>query len=406
MIWPFDLVNTSLFYALHDHSKTDPSKTHGWAISRYRYFFYVFLGSFIWYWFPGYIFQALSVFAFATFIRPNNVVINQLFGGWTGLSLIPITFDWTQVTGYIFSPLVAPWFAIANTLIGMVIFFWITTLGLHYTNHWYGEYLPISDSNSYDNTGLPYNVSRILTPEYTLDLAAYQSYSPLFLSTTFGLTYGLSFASIAAVIVHTALFHSREIYARIKSAKADEEDIHTRMMRKYPEAPGWWYMVILIVMIGMSLATALAYQTHLSWWAFFVALIISFVWAVPIGMIQAITNIQLGLNVFTGEPFRDLSGQPNADMPTRIFNRLHATRTPARHDDVQDLWIHHHDSSSCLYTGPQAWSLYEGPTPHHVRGPNCRHNLVLLCPNRCPTMGPGHNQGSLHANPSQPLQLS
>jgi hypothetical protein len=35
------------------------------------------------------------------------------------------------------------------------------------------EYLPISDSNSYDNTGKAYNVTRILTPEFTLDLAKY-----------------------------------------------------------------------------------------------------------------------------------------------------------------------------------------------------------------------------------------
>jgi hypothetical protein len=35
----------------------------------------------------------LSVFAFVIWIRPNNVTINQLFGGSTGLSLIPITFD-------------------------------------------------------------------------------------------------------------------------------------------------------------------------------------------------------------------------------------------------------------------------------------------------------------------------
>jgi hypothetical protein len=35
----------------------------------------------------------LSIFAFITWIRPHNVVINQLFGGSTGLSLIPITFD-------------------------------------------------------------------------------------------------------------------------------------------------------------------------------------------------------------------------------------------------------------------------------------------------------------------------
>lgn len=301
MIWPFDLVNTSLFYTLHDHSPTDPTKTNGWSISRYRFFFYVFIGSFVWYWIPGYIAPFLSVFAFVTFIRPNNVVLNQLFGGWTGLSLIPITFDWTQVTGYIFSPLVSPWFAIANTIIGMVIFFWFVTIGLHYSGHWYAAYLPISDSSSYDNTGSPYNVSRILTSEYTLDLQKYQSYSPLFLSTTFSLAYGLSFAAIAAVIVHTALFHAREIYERTKSSRADEEDIHTRMMRKYPEAPNWWYLVILVIMIGLSLATCLGWDTHLTWWAFIIAFLISLVWSVPIGMIQAITNIQLGLNVFTGK---------------------------------------------------------------------------------------------------------
>ena len=53
MIWPTTFVNTSLFYALHDHSSTDPATANGWKVGRYRYFFYVFLGSFIWYWFPG-----------------------------------------------------------------------------------------------------------------------------------------------------------------------------------------------------------------------------------------------------------------------------------------------------------------------------------------------------------------
>lgn len=50
MIWPSNLVNTSFMYTLHDHSKTDPAKTNGWSISRYRYFLYVFIGSFVWYW--------------------------------------------------------------------------------------------------------------------------------------------------------------------------------------------------------------------------------------------------------------------------------------------------------------------------------------------------------------------
>lgn len=37
-------------------------------------------------------------------------------------------------------------------------------------------------SHMFDNTGQFYNVSRILTPQSTLDEGAYQQYSPLFLS--------------------------------------------------------------------------------------------------------------------------------------------------------------------------------------------------------------------------------
>lgn len=43
----------------------------------------------------------------------------------------------------------------------------------------------MSDSSTYDNTGTNYNVSRILTPQFTLDEQAYQSYSPLFLRFAF-----------------------------------------------------------------------------------------------------------------------------------------------------------------------------------------------------------------------------
>jgi len=72
------------------------------------------------------------------------------------------------------SPLMPPWFAIANTLVGTVFWFVIVTAGLHFSGLWYAAYLPISDSNSYDNTGKLYNVTRILTPQFTLDEEKYK----------------------------------------------------------------------------------------------------------------------------------------------------------------------------------------------------------------------------------------
>lgn len=67
-------------------------------------------------------------------IKPNNVVVNQLFGGYTGLSLIPITFDWTYVSAYLQDPLLAPVHAQYNTLAGLVFFVILSAIGISYTN--------------------------------------------------------------------------------------------------------------------------------------------------------------------------------------------------------------------------------------------------------------------------------
>jgi OPT family small oligopeptide transporter len=318
MIWPSNLVSVTLMNAMYERSsdKKDPT-VFGGTIARYRWFGYVCLGAFVYYFIPGFLAQFLSVFAFATWIAPNNVVVNQLFGGTTGLSLIPLTFDWTQISGFVGSPLVPPFHAIANTLIGVIIFYIFGASIIHYTGTWSARFLPMSDSATYDNTGASYNVTRILTPQFTLDLAEYKAYSPLFLSTTFALSYGLSFAAIASLIAYTYLNHGKQIWRQFKNSKDEEADIHMKMMSKYKEAPTWWYLSLFVMMIVLSLITILAFPTNLTWWAFALALSISFVFSLPIGIIQAITNTQIGLNVLTEFVFGYI--QPGRPLALMIF---------------------------------------------------------------------------------------
>lgn len=98
-------------------------------------------------------------------------------------------------------------------------------------------------------------MSRILTPELTLDVAAYKAYSPLFLGTLFTLAYGSSFAALSAVVVHTVLFHGREIIERAKLARNQDADVHLKMMKKYVDTPDWWYYAWFIVLLALSLTT-------------------------------------------------------------------------------------------------------------------------------------------------------
>ncbi|TGJ86424.1 hypothetical protein E0Z10_g2398 [Xylaria hypoxylon] len=321
MLWPNQFSKTSLFHALHDTSKNDEKDSNGWRISQYRYFFYVVGGMFVYYWIPGVIWQGLSVFAFVTWIRPNNVVLNQLFGGYTGLSLIPITFDWTYVTAYLEDPLLAPTHAHVNTLLGLFLLVIIPTIGITYSGALYADYLPMVTSQTYDNTQSAYTVRNILGDRFTFDLEKYKNYSPLFLSPTLALNYGLSFAALTAALVHTGLYHGKEIWYRFKAARNQEPDIHMKMMRKYTDAPDWWYLALLLISVALGLGTTLGYDTQLPWWTFFISIILSLVFVVPTGMVLAISNILLSLNVIS--PFIAgfiIPGRPIGVMVFKVFS--------------------------------------------------------------------------------------
>ncbi|KAH7170320.1 OPT oligopeptide transporter protein-domain-containing protein [Dactylonectria macrodidyma] len=323
MIWPENLVGVTLMNAMYERNDRPDPTILGGTMHRYKWFAIVTACAFGYYFIPGFLAQFLSMFSFATWLAPQNPIINQVFGGQTGLSLIPITFDWTQIAGYVGSPLIPPWHAIANTLIGVGTFFIVLSSFFHYSGVWYSWYLPMSDSSTYDNTGANYNTTRILTPEFTLDEEAYQNYSPLFISTTFAMSYGLSFAAISSLVVYTYLHNGKQIWQQYRNSTNEKPDIHMKLMRKYKEAPTWWYMSLFGVMLALGFYTVLGYPTNLSWWAFLLAIAISFGFALPIGIIQAITNTQIGLNVLTEFIYGYIQpGRPLALMIFKTFGYI------------------------------------------------------------------------------------
>lgn len=103
MIWPGALVNAALFNTFHK-GRLVGSDRH---ISRGRFFLIAVACSFIWYWVPGYLFSALSMFNWVCWIAPNNLAVNALFGTASGLGMSVLTFDWSMIA-FFGSPLVMP----------------------------------------------------------------------------------------------------------------------------------------------------------------------------------------------------------------------------------------------------------------------------------------------------------
>ncbi|KAI0286278.1 OPT oligopeptide transporter [Russula brevipes] len=296
MIWPSNLVTAALFNTLHSQ-ETSGTHVHG-GISRERFFIYVFVGYFIYNFLPSYLFTALSSFSWVCWIAPQNAKVNQMFGVTHGMAMGILTFDWSQIS-YNGSPLPVPWWAAANIGITVVFFYWFLVPILYYSNVWYSAYLPLVSSHSFDNTGVAYNVTKVLNDDLTFNHEAYKAYSPLFLSITFAMAYGLSFASITATLSHTFLYYRKQIWSQARRSLSEQPDIHARLMSVYKEVPDWWYLSLFVSMFVFGVIAIEVWNTQFPVWAFVLSLIIAFVYTIPIGVIQAITNQQVGLNVIT-----------------------------------------------------------------------------------------------------------
>ncbi|KAI8141436.1 OPT family small oligopeptide transporter [Fennellomyces sp. T-0311] len=335
MVWPQNLANISLFRVFHVPEK------EGWTgPSRMRWFVYCFLGMFVYYWLPGYFFQILTFFSWACWINRDNRVLAQLTSGYNGLGMLAVSFDWSTIVSYLLSPLVVPWWAIANVAVGFVIIAWIVAPAFYYSNVWEAQKFPIITSSLFTKDGELWDNSVVLTPEKTLNVTAYEEYGPMYMTSFFAFTYGIGFAGVTALLTHTALYHGKEIIEQYKRSRTEDMDIHGKLMRAYPEVPHWWYITVFIISFGVSFACLYAWPLQLPWWGMFLAIGIAGLFVLPIGIIQALCNQQPGLNVITEFIIGfALPGKPIANVTFKTYGYITMTQALTF---VSDLKLGHY----------------------------------------------------------------
>ncbi|WCJ35659.1 oligopeptide transporter [Euphorbia peplus] len=298
MWWPGTLVQISLFTTLHE--KEDTENEH--SISRVKFFIIALTCSFIWYIFPGYIFQTLQSLAWVCWAFPKSVTAHQLGSGMGGLGLGAFTLDWSTIASFLFSPLLSPFFAIVNVFFGYVLVMYIVTPIAYWgLNLYNAKTFPIFSSHLFDAQGQLYNITAIIDDKFELDLVQYDKLGRVHLSTFFAVTYGIGFATIAATLTHVALFYGREIYDRYRASYKGKEDVHSRLMKKYEDIPAWWFYVLLGVtmLVSLVLCIFLKKDIQMPWWALLFAAALAFIFTLPISIITATTNQTPGLNIIT-----------------------------------------------------------------------------------------------------------
>ena len=306
-IWPSILPTIAFNRALL--SPEVKENINGWTISRYYFLLITGVGSFLYFWFPNYVFQALSTFNWMTWIKLSNFNLAVITGSVSGLGLNPLpTFDWNIIS--MNSPLIIPFFSQANQFIGtMIAFFCI--VGVYYSNYLWTGFLTINSNDIFDNTGNTYEVQQVMS-NGKLDQAKYEAYGPPYYTAANLVVYGAFFAIYPFGFIYTiwedwnnvskSLYGLLDLFKNPKGFLTDSnfakyKDPHSRMMSRYKEAPDWWFYIVLILSLVFMIVCVKVYPADTPVWGIFFSIGINFVFLIPLTIIYSVTGFQFGLNV-------------------------------------------------------------------------------------------------------------
>ncbi|KAK4701800.1 hypothetical protein P7C70_g4425, partial [Phenoliferia sp. Uapishka_3] len=133
------------------------------------------------------------------------------------------------------------------------------------------------------------------------------------------------------------LYNHSEIWSGFKaiykrhSPREAYNDVHNRLMRRYKEVPEWWFMIVLVISTRTAVTSRMKLKAHicqvfgivstevyhleLPVWAIFFGVALALFLIIPIGIVTAVTNLEITTNV-VGEVIGGyvLPGKPLAVM--------------------------------------------------------------------------------------------
>ncbi|GAA5933561.1 OPT family oligopeptide transporter [Sporobolomyces koalae] len=296
MLWPSQLVTVSLYQTLHGKDEEEVAESK----ERMRFFSFSFASIFAWQWIPSVVFPTLTSIAVLCLINNQSWVLRTLGSGYNGFGVLDFSLDWSVIGGT--GALYTPFFAQCSYFAGLAFNLWLVTPILYFSNFWNARsYDSPVGAHLYNSTFGRLDVKEILNKDLSLNAAKYEAVGPLRLAPYFALSYGISFAILMSAVTSVLLWNVKDIKGAILAGREEKGDIHVQMLeRNYPNVPSRWYLMTFGVNFAAAAILLVFYPTlQLPVWGLVLAVMLAVMFLVPIGIISAITNTTIGLNVIT-----------------------------------------------------------------------------------------------------------
>jgi hypothetical protein len=114
----------------------------------------------------------------------------------------------------------------------------------------------------FDKYGNVYNHTRVISDGF-FNETAYEEYSPVYMTPYNAMMFAISFVALTASITHVGLYYASDLKKEFWMWGKNKEqqrynremsmDIHVKMMQAYKEVPIWWYALVFIATIVISI---------------------------------------------------------------------------------------------------------------------------------------------------------
>jgi len=322
MVWWGNLVQVVFYNAMHHTGEYSSRKmVRGWSYM--KFFWIVCGGMFIWEFLPQWLAPILMYFDWICWINPFNFNVWAIASSMSsGGGLLSLSFDWTSIGG---SALYYPLASQLSSLSGQVLNYWIilpimwmtNTLGIKTIGR------PLTSRLFFEN-GTAFDIKTVLLDDFSVNNTAYDNGPQANMAPLYAMGFMTSFIALAGCVSHIFFFHGTDIWRTWKQViGSDSEDVHTKMMKAYPEVPQLWYAIFYVIMAALSVMVCEVYHLQLPWWGLVLALIIGWLLTLPICAMAAITGYATGLNVITELVCGYmLPGKPIANMVFKCYGYM------------------------------------------------------------------------------------
>ncbi|KAG0360023.1 hypothetical protein BGZ54_009734, partial [Gamsiella multidivaricata] len=321
MVWWSNLVQVVFYNTMHKTEEFERVRlVRGW--SRMKFFWVVVTCTFVYQFIPQWLAPILVYFDWICWINPFNMDFWAMFSSISGSGILSLSFDWTSIGGTV---MYLPLSAQLCTYTGMVLNYWIIVPIMWVTNTLGTKTMgrPLTSRLFFEN-GTRFDINTVLNDDYTVNEALYDAGPQANMAPMYAIGFMTSFIALAGCCSHVVCFHGPEIWRNWKRAiGSKEEDIHTKMMKVYPEVPQLWYAIFYGIMAILACIACEFYGTQLPWWGLLISLFVGWFLTLPIGVMNAVTGYGPGLNVITelicGYM---LPGKPIANMTFKCYGYM------------------------------------------------------------------------------------